>query len=124
MNEQEYEDDPIPADCTCKKLYNWYTPAPCMCSEDMKQRKKVCASCHVTQLRSCHRNCGESQPVPTYCYYHVTMIDNDTPMLIDNTMQMFDDYDYYEDDRLVGLVGDARVLLGCMSGGDVPVLKL
>jgi hypothetical protein len=54
------------------------------------------------------------------------MIDNDTPMLIDNTMQMFDDYDYdyCEDDRLVGLVGDARVLLGCMSGGDVPVLKL
>lgn len=62
---KEFDDNPIPESCTCKKLYNWYEPLPCSCTESMKERNKVCSSCHVTQTRSCHRNCGMN-PMPLY----------------------------------------------------------
>lgn len=51
------------------KIYNFYNPKPCKCTDDMKSRNKCCESCNLTQRRSCHHNCGkipkESYPVYT-----------------------------------------------------------
>ena len=75
--EREFENHPIPDDCTCRKMYNWYIPRPCICTEDMKKRNKVCSSCHATQLRSCHRNCGtDALPI-----YTIEQINDVIPMM-------------------------------------------
>jgi len=64
---QEFENEPIPDTCTCRKMYNWYVQGHCDCTEDMKKRNKVCVNCHTTQFRSCHRNCANScQDLPEY----------------------------------------------------------
>ena len=55
---QEFDDDPLPDSCDCGRIYNCYEPKPCCCTQEMKERKKVCGSCHMTQSRSCHRNCA------------------------------------------------------------------
>jgi hypothetical protein len=60
---REYEKDPNYGSCQCKKMYNGYEPYHCLCTEDMTKRNKVCSSCHITQTRSCHRDCGV---VPSY----------------------------------------------------------
>ena len=81
---REFENEPIPESCVCKKIYNWYEPTPCLCTEDMRERNKVCVSCHATQMRSCHRSCGEG-PIPTYTIskydYNFSDDDVDQPKL-------------------------------------------
>ena len=55
---QEFDDNPLPDSCDCGRIYNCYEPMPCCCTKEMKERKKVCGSCYMTQSRSCHRNCA------------------------------------------------------------------
>jgi hypothetical protein len=65
----EYEKEPEIEECTCMKIYNWYMPSPCECTDYMKKRNKCCVSCYITQTRSCHRNCpanGGSGNIPIY----------------------------------------------------------
>ena len=66
FKDRVFDSCPIPDTCTCRKIYNWYTPDVCTCTDEMKlDGKMVCASCHTTQRRSCHRNCG-CQLLPVY----------------------------------------------------------
>ena len=69
---REYTKLPVDPRCTCGKIYNFYFPEPCECTDDMRHRGKCCQSCNLTQSRSCHRDCpvngGKKQAhqFPTY----------------------------------------------------------
>jgi hypothetical protein len=56
----EYNKLPINPKCTCMKIYNFYKPKPCKCTDDMKARNKCCYSCNLTQRRTCHYNCEKN----------------------------------------------------------------
>ena len=84
---QEFDDKPLPDSCDCGRIYNCYEPEPCCCTKEMKERKKVCGSCYMTQSRSCHRNCASESgdrtsysDGDTYLERHpVEVDDGDTP---------------------------------------------